>query len=162
MSETAIFKKSYFTNKKNGVFVEEENGVCQTFEYEINGKAIRFIVSNLDMMFHKRTARTYTLKEIQDEQGNWSAIGEGMVLQVSDDFFINTADGQVYPADEAYEFIDDTEKPIAGTDPIEYQQKRVLKDGYISEVDFLHAANSGMQAIVEQNIKTKIENSYNG
>lgn len=156
-----IFKQSYKTNKvAKDVFQKQTNGACLTLEYTVNGNEVRFIVVCMETDYCNRKTRTTMIKEVRDELGNWNRAGAEIVMHVNDDFFVDTTTGDSVHYSQAYEYVDDTENPIEGTDPVEYPKLKQLKANLINEVDFMVQSNSQLFAILEEQGKTKVEKLY--
>jgi len=100
------------------------------------------------------------VKEVKDELGNWKKSGEPFSMKLNDQYFINTVTGESVHYSKAYNYVDDLDKPIPDTDPVEYEKKPELKDNLVNEVDYMIQANSELFSILEVQAKTKINKIY--
>jgi len=160
MANTLVFQRSYFTNKIGEQYDEQENGACLTLQYLINGKEVRFIILKIDLDCMNRKTNTIMIRQVKDEVENWVTVGNNVQMSVNDLWFIDMTTLKSVHSSKAYDYVDDKDKPIPGTDPGEYEQKPVLKENLINEVDFMIDANEHFFAIVLQQAKTKVDSLY--
>ena len=114
----------------------------------------------MELAYSKRTCKTTLLKEIQDENGNWKRSGEKIVLTINDNFYKNPETGETLPVAIAFDLEEDETKPIEGTEPVEYEKVKVLKEGFVNEVDLMYKSNQELIAVISSSIKTKVPNLY--
>ena len=160
MSNTVEFIQSYKCNKVGDSYESQLNGSCLTLEYTVNGNEVRFIITRMDTDYANRFTRTTMVKEVKDELGNWKKSGEPFSMKLNDQYFINTVTGESVHYSKAYNYVDDLDKPIPDTDPVEYEKKPELKDNLVNEVDYMIQANSELFSILEVQAKTKINKIY--
>lgn len=160
MENTVNFIEAYYVNNIEGAFKKEDNGSCLALEYEVNGLSVRYIVTKMELDLLLRKVDTTMLKENKNEFGEWSHSGSPMHLEISDKWYVDTATGKSYNKQEAYELVDDLEKPIPDTDPVEYYQKSQLKEGFVNEVDYMIQANSELFTNLETQVKMKVLSIY--
>lgn len=160
MSNTVSFVSSYMTNKKGESYEVADNGSCLTLEYTINTIPVRFVIIGMQSNYQDRRNTTIMVKEITDELGQWRKNGGNIGLEISDQYFLDTTTGATVHESKAYDYVDDTTKPIEGTDPVQYEQKQVLKDNLLNEVDYMIQANTELFAITEAQVKKRVDNLY--
>jgi len=143
LNKTAKLYSVDLTSNIDGVagYIEDVNGSIGGVSYDCDNGDYGYIVfdwiANYTASFQNRNVRfefkqfhyvnsiqTWVLKKPNLFQG-------GNISSVDDSGFVDS-NGVVVDYATAHE--DDLTKPIAGTDPIEYEQK--LKDGYKTEYQF--------------------------
>lgn len=147
--------RDYMTNEIDGVFQEQENGSCPTVEFkDSEGVSVRFVVCRLDInLFNRKSISSmYQETKVGDK---WIRGAQVIKMMINDNFYL-TPEGDTVMRYEAFESVPDETKPIEGTDPVEYEQKEQLKEGYINEVDAMVSANSQLFEIVIGNVKKKV------
>lgn len=133
---------------RDGSIVEDPNGACCVTEYEENSIKKRVVQVNNNNNQGGRIFQTIYKHYIFDG-AEWLSINKGPEeeqAKATDKDYINTSTGELVTEQEAIEVVDDLDNPVLNEDGTNvkdaegndvYEQKRVVKEGFIRETDYL-------------------------
>jgi hypothetical protein len=118
--------------------------VCFVEAVDSDGVKVRALADNVLYSPTARVLRAELVKQVFSE-GEWSNVDWSISGQKRSKLpksatmgvFVNASTMEEVLSSEATESVDDTDKPIADTDPQEYEQKQILVDGYLTDFESL-------------------------